>query len=206
MCAHLHVTRLPVAVGWIPRDEEFSCTTPKNPPQGGGAVDSLTHKHQTYSEGSQNNRRGHRRFNRRQIPLHTNAPFSLTPTLTQIQPKQTAFDLFLVDDRILPLLGKALGKIFFAKKKQPVPLKLGALLKGPNPDPTAVGKRIVAARERTYLYRNHGNCVSVRVARTTMGPQQVGGWVVCGWVGGRQVMTPSSSTYRPTTIGRENDP
>lgn len=85
----------------------------------------------------------------------------------------------MVDDRILPLLGKALGKIFFSKKKQPVPLKLGPILKGGNGDPTTVGKRILAARERTYLHRNHGNCVAVRVARTTMTGEQVGMWVMC---------------------------
>lgn len=68
-------------------------------------------------------------------------------------------------------MGKALGKIFFSKKKQPVPLKLGPVLKGG--DPATVGKRILAARERTYMYRNHGNCVAVRVARTTMTGAQV---------------------------------
>ncbi len=91
-----------------------------------------------------------------------------------------------MDDRILPLLGKALGKIFFSKKKQPVPLKLGpVLLKGQGGGDAAhtVGKRILAARERTYLYRNHGNCVSLRVARTTMTAGEVRGWVG-GWVRG----------------------
>lgn len=86
----------------------------------------------------------------------------------------------MVDDRILPLLGKALGKIFFSKKKQPAPLKLAPILKGG--DAAVVGKRILAARERTYLYRNHGNCVSVRVARTTMGAEQVRWGDVVTWV------------------------
>ena len=35
-----------------------------------------------------------------------------------------SFDLFLADDRILPMLSKALGKTFFSCKKQPVPIKL----------------------------------------------------------------------------------
>lgn len=83
----------------------------------------------------------------------------------------TAFDMFLVDDRILPMLGRALGKIFFSKKKQPIPLKIGQMLgKG---DPTTVAKRIIAAREKTYLYRNHGNCVSIRIAKTNFKSSQV---------------------------------
>jgi ribosome biogenesis protein UTP30 len=33
-------------------------------------------------------------------------------------------DLFLADDRILPMLTKALGKTFLARKRQPIPLKV----------------------------------------------------------------------------------
>jgi ribosome biogenesis protein UTP30 len=35
-----------------------------------------------------------------------------------------AHDLFLVDERVLPMLPKLLGKTFFAKKKQPIPVRL----------------------------------------------------------------------------------
>ncbi len=35
-----------------------------------------------------------------------------------------SYDLFLADDRILPMLSAALGKSFFEAKKQPVPIKL----------------------------------------------------------------------------------
>jgi ribosome biogenesis protein UTP30 len=34
------------------------------------------------------------------------------------------FDMFLADDRIIPMLAKLLGKNFFKAKKQPVPLKI----------------------------------------------------------------------------------
>lgn len=69
------------------------------------------------------------------------------------------------------MLGRALGKIFFSKKKQPIPLKIGQILgKG---DPSTVAKRIIAAREKTYLYRNHGNCVTIRIAKTNFKPSQV---------------------------------
>ena len=34
------------------------------------------------------------------------------------------YDLFIADDRILPMLTKALGTVFFRKKKQPVPMRV----------------------------------------------------------------------------------
>ena len=45
------------------------------------------------------------------------------------------YSLFLADTRILPLLPKLLGKTFFKKKKQPVPvvLKVRALARAPRP-------------------------------------------------------------------------
>lgn len=95
-------------------------------------------------------------------------------------PPLKAFDLFLVDDRILPLLGKALGKTFFSKKKHPVALKLGGLLSS-NPQAMAtVGKRIIAAQQRTHLYRNHGNCLSVKVAKTSFRPAEAVANVLAG--------------------------
>lgn len=63
-----------------------------------------------------------------------------------------AFDLFLVDDRVMALLGRVLGKIFFSKKKQPVPIRLGGLFKGEK-GTQHVGRRITEARNSTYMYR-----------------------------------------------------
>ena len=80
-------------------------------------------------------------------------------------------------------MGKALGKVFFSKKKQPASIKLGALLSGSERGVATVGKRIVAARNRTYLVKSHGTCLALRVARTSMTPQQVGWWV-WGWAMG----------------------
>lgn len=64
------------------------------------------------------------------------------------------FDIFLCDDRILPMVGKAIGKNFFEAKKQPVPLKLTrkeAL-------PFAVQRCLRA----TYMYISAGTCINIR--------------------------------------------
>ena len=35
-----------------------------------------------------------------------------------------SYDLFLADNRVIPILPKLIGKTFFSKKKQPVPVDL----------------------------------------------------------------------------------
>lgn len=70
------------------------------------------------------------------------------------------FDLFLCDDRILPMVGKAIGKGFFEAKKQPVPIKLTrkeAL-------PVAVQRCLSA----TYMHISAGTCVNIRAGNTGM--------------------------------------
>ncbi len=65
-----------------------------------------------------------------------------------------SYSLFLVDDAILPMVGKLLGKSFFKKKKQPVPLKLSrkeAL-------PFAVERCI----KSTFLMIGAGTCLSIK--------------------------------------------
>ena len=64
------------------------------------------------------------------------------------------YDIFLADDRILPMLGKALGKKFFDTKKQPIPIQLTrkeAL-------PFAVHKSLKA----TFMYIPSGRCLSIQ--------------------------------------------
>ena len=69
-----------------------------------------------------------------------------------------AYDLFLADDRIIPVLPKLLGKTFFKKKKQPVPVRLrGKDWKG----------QIEKALGATYAFIGGGTCVNIRVARST---------------------------------------
>lgn len=66
------------------------------------------------------------------------------------------FDLFLADDRVLPSLPKLLGKSFFKKKKQPIPVDL-------------TGKdwkvQIDKARECTTMFLSGGSCLSIKMAR-----------------------------------------
>ena len=85
-------------------------------------------------------------------------------TITSLRKKYTQYkdrrelvgryDLFLADDRILPMLGKALGKNFFQQKKQPVPIRLTrkeAL-------PFAV-KRCLSG---TFMWVSAGTCLSIK--------------------------------------------
>lgn len=67
-----------------------------------------------------------------------------------------SYDLFLADDRILPLLPPVLGKSFFERKKQPYPV----VIKGRNWTP-----QITRARDSTYFFLSTGPSTSVRVSR-----------------------------------------
>jgi ribosome biogenesis protein UTP30 len=72
------------------------------------------------------------------------------------------YDMFLADDRILPMLRSALGGKFITRKKFPVPVRLTKS----NPDalPLAV-KRSISS---TYMYQVRGNSLSVRAGNTGM--------------------------------------
>jgi len=62
--------------------------------------------------------------------------------------------LFLADDRVIPLLPKLLGKIFFNAKKQPIPVCLRRKdLKG----------ELERAVSCTYFHQNQGTCSSVKI-------------------------------------------
>jgi len=70
------------------------------------------------------------------------------------------FDIFFADDRILPMLTKALGGKFFEKKKQPIPISLTrkeAL-------PFAVQKNV----KSTFMFLSAGTCVTVKAGNTGM--------------------------------------
>mmetsp|Transcript_17583 Transcript_17583/g.27388 ORF Transcript_17583/g.27388 Transcript_17583/m.27388 type:complete len:497 (-) Transcript_17583:32-1522(-) len=72
----------------------------------------------------------------------------------------SSYDLFLADDRIIPMLRSALGNKFIERKKFPVPLKLTRK----EVLPLAV-KRAV---EATYMYQTRGTSMSVRAGNTGM--------------------------------------
>ncbi|BEI80467.1 hypothetical protein CcaverHIS002_0109960 [Cutaneotrichosporon cavernicola] len=79
-------------------------------------------------------------------------------------------DLFLVDDRVLPMMPKLLGKMFFEAKKTPIPVNV--LRK----DLKAELGRAIAC---TYFHPSTGTSHSVRIATpsvTTAEETLVGGW------------------------------
>jgi ribosome biogenesis protein UTP30 len=104
-----------------------------------------------------------------------------------------AFDLFLADTRVLPMLPRALGKSFFTAKKQPVPVELRG---GPGRDWAAAVRK---ALDATYLHRGGGTCVNIRVGRTSQAPAEVAAnaaaalagalpHLVRGWSGVRSIL------------------
>ncbi|GAB4821059.1 hypothetical protein N2152v2_008105 [Parachlorella kessleri] len=78
----------------------------------------------------------------------------------------SSFDLFLADERVLPTLPKLLGKAFFRKKKQPVPVRLTG---------KDWGAQVAAACGATYLVLGGGSSLSLKGRALR----------VLGWVGAR---------------------
>ncbi|KAG8684527.1 hypothetical protein FRC09_015331 [Ceratobasidium sp. 395] len=72
--------------------------------------------------------------------------------------------LFLADERVVPLLPKLLGKIFFNAKKQPIPVNLQ------KKDLKAELERAVSS---TYMHQNQGTCTSIKIAPISFTPAQV---------------------------------
>ncbi|CAM6092841.1 unnamed protein product [Calypogeia fissa] len=75
-----------------------------------------------------------------------------------------SYDLFLADDRILPMLPKLLGKSFFKKKKHPIPVTLTRQQwKG----------QITSACSSTFLYVGGGSCSVIKVARVSQSKEEI---------------------------------
>lgn len=64
------------------------------------------------------------------------------------------FDLFLADDRILPMLAKCLGKNFFKTKKQPIPIRLTRK--------EALPLAVRSCLSATFMYMSAGTCLTIR--------------------------------------------
>lgn len=75
-----------------------------------------------------------------------------------------SYDLFLADDRIIPSLPKLIGKAFFKRKKQPIPVDLKA---------ADFPAQVKSACEATYMTPPSGTCISVRIARSSMSQQEI---------------------------------
>jgi len=74
------------------------------------------------------------------------------------------YQLFLADDRILPLLPALLGKSFFEKKRQPIAVNLRK---------KDLVKEFTEARDSTYLYQTTGPCCAFRIGRSSFTEDQV---------------------------------
>ncbi|GAX28153.1 ribosome biogenesis protein UTP30 [Fistulifera solaris] len=70
------------------------------------------------------------------------------------------YNVFMADDRILPMLTTALGRDFLKAKQQPVPVKINALNNLP--------LRLLTALRSTYLILAKGTCVTVKAGTTAM--------------------------------------
>lgn len=77
------------------------------------------------------------------------------PTHAEKRKFCASYNIFLADDRVLPLLPKLLGKTFFKKKKQPIPVGLRG---------KAWKKEIESALHSTFMYIGTGSCFTIRIA------------------------------------------
>ncbi|CAG8599746.1 14112_t:CDS:10 [Funneliformis mosseae] len=76
-----------------------------------------------------------------------------------------SYDLFLTDERILPLLPNMLGKYFFEKKKQPIPVNISK--------ESNFKREILRACHCTYMYYSPGVCLSIKIGTTGMTSKQI---------------------------------
>eukprot|EP01028_Stygiella_incarcerata_P004442 TRINITY_DN1974_c0_g1_i5.p1 TRINITY_DN1974_c0_g1~~TRINITY_DN1974_c0_g1_i5.p1 ORF type:complete len:264 (+),score=75.28 TRINITY_DN1974_c0_g1_i5:149-940(+) len=79
------------------------------------------------------------------------------------------YDLFLVDRRVMPASGRALGKKFFVKKKQPSPVDLTS---------AKASEDVADALRSTYYFESHGAISSVKVGLIQFKPKEIVGNVV----------------------------
>lgn len=70
------------------------------------------------------------------------------------------FDVFLADERIVPMLGKLLGKTFFDRKKQPVAVKVTK--------PGKLASQIKEATSSARFVLKAGTCVALNLAHTDL--------------------------------------
>jgi len=80
------------------------------------------------------------------------------------------YNMFMADDRILPMMSKALGNTFIKAKKLPIPVDLR---RG-----TAVPFAIQKALRATYMTVNTGTCISIRAGHTGMEAEKLAANIV----------------------------
>ncbi|CCJ28373.1 unnamed protein product [Pneumocystis jirovecii] len=79
-----------------------------------------------------------------------------------------SYDLFLADDRVIPLLPKLLGKVFYEKKRQPIPIDLAT-----KSTPEHLLKEVEKAYSSTYLHLSPGTCTSIKCGAICQTPEQI---------------------------------
>ncbi|KAI9208873.1 ribosomal protein L1p/L10e family-domain-containing protein [Polychytrium aggregatum] len=75
-----------------------------------------------------------------------------------------SYDLFLADDRVLPLLPKLLGKVFFESKKNPAPIKAAK---------NKIEKEVKRAVSSTYLRFTKGSNLTIRIGTSEHSAEQI---------------------------------
>jgi len=75
------------------------------------------------------------------------------------------YNMFMADDRILPMMSKALGKAFIKAKKLPIPVDVTR--------EAALPFVIQKALSATYMTVNKGTCISIRAGHTGMAPEKL---------------------------------
>ena len=76
------------------------------------------------------------------------------------------YDAFFCDDRVVTMMPKLCGKVFFERKKLPVPVRVSG-------SSIAVAKEMNKARDSTYMIIGAGQTISIRIGKNTMTPQQI---------------------------------
>ncbi|KAK9760284.1 proteasome-interacting protein cic1 [Basidiobolus ranarum] len=75
-----------------------------------------------------------------------------------------SYDLFLADARIIPMLPKLIGKKFFERKKQPVPINLTA---------GNLKKEFQSILNSTYMFKPSGTCMSIKIGLSSQSGQEI---------------------------------
>ncbi|KAG0232648.1 hypothetical protein BGW42_007988 [Actinomortierella wolfii] len=75
-----------------------------------------------------------------------------------------SYGLFLADARVIALLPKLLGKTFFLKKKQPIPVDM---TRGD------LKKEIARAIGSTYMHQTSGTCTAIKIGVTSQTPAEI---------------------------------
>ncbi|KTW30615.1 hypothetical protein T552_00331 [Pneumocystis carinii B80] len=79
-----------------------------------------------------------------------------------------SYDFFVADSRVISLLPKLLGKAFYEKKRQPIPIDLVT-----KSTPEHLFKEIEKAYSSTYLHLSPGTCTSIKCGAICQTPEQI---------------------------------